>query len=71
MIIAASSRGWGAVIAVVVVYEIATIGTMLILVSTAHAGARAVKMPWLDRYGDAVAGALIVFLGALVTILGI
>jgi ABC-type nickel/cobalt efflux system permease component RcnA len=71
MIIAASSRGWGAVIAVVVVYEIATIGTMLVLVSTAHAGARAVRMPWLDRYGDAVAGALIVFLGALVSILGI
>ena len=71
MIIAASSRGWNAVVAVVVVYEIATIGTMLVLVSTAHAGARAVRMPWLDRYGDAVAGALIVFLGAVVSILGI
>ncbi len=71
MIIAASSRGWDAVIAVVVVYEIATIATMLVLVSTAHAGARAVRLPWLDRYGDAVAGALIVFLGALVSILGI
>ena len=71
MIIAASSRGWGPVIAVVLVYEIATIATMLVLVATAHAGARAVRMPWLDRYGDAIAGALIVGLGALVSILGI
>ena len=71
MFVAASSRGWGAVASVVGVYEVATIGTMLVLVSGAHAGARRVRFAWIDRYGDAVAGALIVGLGALVTVLGI
>lgn len=71
MIVAASTRGWNAVGTVVTVYEVTTIGTMIVLVLTAHAGARAIRMPWVDRYGDAVAGAVIVVLGALVTVLGI
>jgi nickel/cobalt transporter (NicO) family protein len=71
MIIAAASLGWGAVAAVVLVYELATIGTMLVLVQTAHAGARRLRFAWLDRYGDAAAGALIICLGAVVTALGI
>ena len=71
MIIAAATKGWGAVGAVVLVYEVATIGTMILLVQTAHAGARVARFPWIDRYGDAAAGALIVVLGTLVTLLGI
>lgn len=71
MIIAASTQGWSAVAAVIVVYEIATIGTMIILVQTAHAGARRLTMPWIDRYGHVAAGVLIITLGALVTLLGI
>jgi hypothetical protein len=71
MIMAASTRGWGSVTAVVIVYEIATIATMIVLVSAAHAGARTLRMRWVDRYGDAVAGALIVVLGTVVTLLGI
>jgi hypothetical protein len=71
MIIAASAIGWSAVAAVIVIYEIATIATMIVLVQTAHAGARAIRMPWLDRYGDVAAGATIVALGAIVTLLGI
>jgi len=73
MIIAASSGGWAAVGTVVVAYEVATIGTMVALVTTAHAGARALRAPWLapwlDRYGDATAGALIVTLGATLAVL--
>lgn len=71
MIMAASTGGWAAVGAVVVTYEVATIATMMILVGAAHAGVRTLRMPWIDRYGDAVAGALIVVLGAVVTVLGV
>ncbi|HWW61106.1 MAG TPA: hypothetical protein VN181_07055 [Thermoanaerobaculia bacterium] len=71
MIMAASGSGWSAVLAVVLVYEIATMATMVVLVSTAHAGVRTLKFAWIDHYGDAVAGALIVCLGAVLTVLGI
>ena len=71
MIIAASAKGWGPVGAVIVVYEMATIAAIVILVRLAHAGARQLQFGWVDRYGDAVAGALIISLGTLVTVLGI
>lgn len=71
MIAAASTLGWGAVGAVVLVYEIATISAILVLVHSAQAGARRLRFAWIDRYGDATAGALIICLGALVTLLGI
>lgn len=71
MIVAASAGGWSAVIAVIVVYEIATIGAITVLVHTAHAGARQVRFAWVDRYGDAVAGAMILAVGTLVTLIGI
>jgi hypothetical protein len=56
--------------AVVVAYEAATIATMLLLVLPARAGARALRAPWLDRYGDAVAGVVIVAVGVVVSSLG-
>jgi hypothetical protein len=59
------------VLTVVIAYEIATIATMVVLVTMAHAGARAFRAPWLDRYGDAVAGGVIVMVGAAVRALGI
>jgi ABC-type nickel/cobalt efflux system permease component RcnA len=71
MIVAASTGGWGAIGAVVIVYEIATIAAIVVLVQLAHAGARKVRFPWLDRYGEAVAGALIILLGTFVTLVGI
>jgi hypothetical protein len=37
----------------------------------AHAGARRLRFAWFDRYGDVVAGAMIVIVGALVTVIGI
>ncbi len=55
---------------IVVAYEIATIGTMVALVLPARAGAAALRLPWLDRYGDAAAGGLIVAVGLLVAALG-
>jgi Co/Zn/Cd efflux system component len=71
MIPAASAIGWHVVGAVILVYEIATIATMMALVHATHAGARAIRFPWLDHYGDVAAGALIMMLGAVVTLLGI
>ncbi len=71
MIVAASALGWNAVGSVVVVYEIATIGAIVTLVQLAYAGVRKIQMPWIDRYGDAAAGTLIILLGALVTVVGI
>jgi nickel/cobalt exporter len=70
MIIASAGAGWNTVGAVVLAYELATIGTMVVLVLAAHAGARALHAPWIDRYGDAIAGALIVSVGAAMAVLG-
>jgi hypothetical protein len=71
MIVAASGGGWGAVAGVVAVYELATIATMVVLVTTAHAGARTMKFGWIDRYGDALAGGVIVTVGAALAVLGL
>lgn len=71
LVFAAAIEGAAAVAAVILVYETATIVTMVVLVLSAHAGAKKLEMPWIDRYGDAVAGAVIVLIGAFVGILGI
>ena len=71
LIIAASGGGWTAIAAVILAYEIGTIASMSILVVTAQAGVRVIRAPFLDRFGDAVAGALILTVGAMVTLLGI
>ncbi len=71
MIFAAAGSGWPAVAAVVIAYELATIATMVVLVTLAHAGTRALRAPWIDRYGDAIAGAVIVSVGAAMAVLGI
>jgi hypothetical protein len=68
MIFAAAGSGWPTVGAVILAYEVATMATMVVLVTLAHAGARALHAPWLDRYGDAVAGALIVSVGAAMAV---
>lgn len=71
MIMAASIGGWIAVVAVIVTYEVATIATMVVLVIVARAGASKIRFAWLDRYGDAVAGAFIVSVGTVLSILGV
>ena len=71
MILAAAGAGWLAVAAVIVTYELATIATMVVLVTFAHAGARALHAPWIDRYGDVTAGALIACVGVAMAVLGI
>ena len=71
MIVAAASSGWPAIGGVILVYELATIAAIVVLVQTAHAGARRLRLTWIDRYGDAAAGVCILLVGMVVTILGV
>jgi nickel/cobalt exporter len=71
MIMAASVGGWPAVISVVITYELATIAAMVALVLVARAGANTLRFAWFDRYGDAVAGAFIVTVGTVLSIVGV
>jgi hypothetical protein len=56
-------------VSIVVAYEVATIGAMVVLVAIAHSGAQLFKGAWVERYGDTLAGALIVTTGIVVAIL--
>jgi threonine/homoserine/homoserine lactone efflux protein len=42
---------------------------MVALVALAHSGARLFKGKWIERYGDSMAGALIVATGIMVAFL--
>jgi hypothetical protein len=70
LILAAAPLGAAKVVALVVVYEVATLGTMIALVLPARAGVRVIRAGWLNHYGDAAAGAVIAGVGLLVTGLG-
>ena len=70
LLFAAAPLGALKTVAIVVLYEIATIGAMVLLVTPARAAARAVRGEWLNRYGDAAAGGVIVFVGLAVAALG-
>jgi nickel/cobalt exporter len=71
LMFAAAPLGAGKTVAIVLLYEVATLGTMLLLVLPARAGARLLKAPSLQRYGDAVAGSVIAGIGLAVTLFGI
>lgn len=70
LLFAAAPLGALKTVAVVVLYETATIGTMVLLVMPARAAARAVRAEWLNQYGEAAAGGVIVFVGLAVAVLG-
>ncbi len=71
LILAAAPLGPTRLVGLVVIYEIATIATMVSIVLVARSGAvKALQAPWLDRYGDALAGGLIVVTGVAVAALG-
>jgi len=71
LLFAAAPLGPARTAAIVLLYEIATIGTMVALVLPARAGAASFRAPWLDRYGDAAAGGVIAAAGVVVAALGI
>lgn len=55
---------------VVLLYELATLATMVLLVLPARVGAQKLRFHFLDHYGDAAAGGAIAAVGVLVTVLG-
>jgi len=71
LLFAAAPLGTAPAAGIVVLYEAATIGTMIALVLPARAGASRLRFRWLDHWGDAVAGALIAATGVVVMALGI
>ena len=63
--------GWPTTLSVIVAYEVATIGTMVALVLPARAAATVARGVWMDRHGDALAGAVVALVGMAVLGLGI
>jgi hypothetical protein len=66
---AAALPAWQTV-GIVVVYEAATIGTIVALTVVARAGASVLRGRWVERWGDGAAGISIVVTGIAVAILG-
>jgi nickel/cobalt exporter len=71
ILFAAAPLGVGHATAVVLVYEVATLGAMLPLVLLSRAGVSRLKWHWLEHYGDGAAGGIIAVVGLAVTLLGI
>ena len=53
IVFAAAPLGAWPAAAVVVTCEVATLGTMVVLLLLAHAGVARLRARWIDRYGDA------------------
>ncbi|MGZ6988053.1 MAG: hypothetical protein ACXVH0_03730 [Thermoanaerobaculia bacterium] len=71
LLFAAAPLGMAPTAGIVLLYEAATIGTMIALVLPARAGVSRLAFPWLDYWGDALAGGLIAATGVVVMALGI
>jgi nickel/cobalt exporter len=71
LMFASAPLGWASTLAIVAAYEFATIGTMVLLVLPARAAAGVARGAWADRYGDALAGAVVAVVGVVVVSLGI
>jgi hypothetical protein len=70
ILFAAAPLSRAATLAIVIVYEVATIATMVGLTLAARASASVVRGRWVGRYGDSAAGALIAGTGVAVALLG-
>lgn len=66
LIFASAPLGWAWTGLVILAYELATIGTMVILVLPARAAAGMARGAWADRYGDALAGGVVALVGLVV-----
>ena len=71
LVVAAAALGPHAAVTVIALYGAATLSTMTLLAVTARAGAGVLRAPWLDRWGHAAAGALILLVGVAVGLMGI
>ena len=70
LVLAAAPLGGARTAAIVLLYEVATLATMVAFVLPARAGAHRLHAPWLGRWGDAAAGGLIAAIGLTVFTLG-
>lgn len=70
LVFAAAPLGLPRMLAVVLLYEAATLAAMVAFALAARAGAGALRVRWLDRYADAAAGGLIAAVGIAVAGLG-
>ena len=70
IIFAAAPLSRTATLAIVAVYEVATIATMVAFTLVTRAGATIVRGHWVERYGDSAAGGLIVATGVVVALAG-
>lgn len=71
LLFAAAPLGWPSTVAIVAAYEIATIGTMIVLVIPTREAAGRIAGVWADRWGDALAGGVVATVGLAVLMLGI
>jgi ABC-type nickel/cobalt efflux system permease component RcnA len=67
----AFERSWPLLFLVVLVFGVATLGTMLALVTLGHYGLRQLRLRTLDRHLHAIAGFAIVVSGILIEFLGV
>jgi nickel/cobalt transporter (NicO) family protein len=70
IIFASAPLAHASTIAIVVVYEAATIATMVGLTVAARAGISTLRGRWVEHYGESAAGALIVATGIIVALVG-
>ncbi|HEY0989176.1 MAG TPA: hypothetical protein VGD80_19040 [Kofleriaceae bacterium] len=70
IIFAAAPLSRIATLAIVVLYEAATIGTMVGFAVAARAGTAILRARWVERYGDSAAGGLIAATGVIVALVG-
>jgi len=70
IIFAAAPLSRLATLAIIMIYEAATIATMVGFTLAARAGISVLRGRWLDRYGDSAAGGLIVATGLIVALAG-
>jgi sulfite exporter TauE/SafE len=71
ILFAAAPLGAVRTTAIVLLYEAATLITMVLLVLPARAGVKLLRFRFLDKYGDATAGGAIAAVGLAVMLLGL
>lgn len=59
------------ILGIILIYEVATVGTMVGLAVASRAGASILPGHWFEHYGDAAAGGMIAATGIAVALLGI
>jgi hypothetical protein len=70
LVFAAMVKGVAAVVVVIVAYELATIGTMVTLVLVSTHSVRRLHFAWVEHFGQAFAGVVILAVGTAMRVLG-